>query len=246
LHRGVVARLNEPLRVLAEWWENRGIGEESRETMASDEVTTKQVGATPVLFDLPEYDWAFAKFVKHAVDELMTRKSPLLSRIKAVRSSTIPTSRNTMPSGEVVENAPIAMQLPFSMEFADAIVGRLEPLVVSIDQAAEQGVTTVTARLLDFSGRLSEAAGTATDAGGETFSHKLIVKSLQNMDLDFDGDGQLDMSSMILHSAGQVIEFDELIRSLPPRTEEETLAWNELVDRKRKEFNDRRHRRQLS
>jgi hypothetical protein len=138
------------------------------------------------------------------------------------------------------------MQLPFSVEFADAIAGRLEPVAVSIDQAAEEGVKTLTARLLDFSGRLSEAAGTATNADGEPFSHKLIVKSLQNVHLDFDDEGRLDMSSMIIHWGGQVIEFDDLIRSLPSRTEEETQAWNELVDRKRKEFNDRRRRRQLS
>jgi hypothetical protein len=220
--------------------------EESRETMARDDATTKQLRPRPALFGLPEYDWAFAKFVKHAVDELMIRKSPLLSRIKAVPSSTIPTSRNTMPSGEVVENAPIEMQLPFPVEFADAIAGRLEPVAVSIDQAAEEGVKTVTARLLDFSGRLSEAAGTATHADGEPFSHKLIVKSLRHVDLDFHDDGQLDMSSMIVHWGGQVIEFDDLIRSLPPRTQEEIQAWNELVDRKRKEFNDRRRHRKLS
>ena len=151
-----------------------------------------------------------------------------------------------MPSGEVVENAPIEMQLPFPVNFADAIAGRLEPIAVSIDEAAEAGVKTLTARLLDFSGRLSEAAGTATSADGEPISHRLIVKSLQNVDLDFDDEGNLDMSSMMIHWGGQVIEFDDFIRSLPPQNEEETRAWNELVDRKRKEFNDRRRRRQLS
>jgi hypothetical protein len=214
--------------------------------MARDDTTTNQLQPKPLLFDLPEYDWAFAKFMKRAVNELMIRKSPLLSRIKAVPSSTIPTSRNTMPSGEVVENAPIEMKLPFSVEFADAIAGKLEPVAVSIDRAAEEGVKTVTARLLDFSGRLCEAAGTATNADGEPFSHKLIVKSLQNVALDFDDDGQLDMSSMIVHWGGQVIEFDDLIQSLPPRTQEEIQAWNELVDRKRREFNDRRRHRKLS
>src|SRR5256885_2293206 len=79
------------LRFLGGRWENRSIREESRETMARNDDTTDQLRPTPVLFDLPEYDWAFAKFVKHAVDELMIRKSPLLSRIKAVPSRTIPT-----------------------------------------------------------------------------------------------------------------------------------------------------------
>lgn len=232
-------------RFLTKRWENRGIREVNRKTMATDAATSR-VRSTPLLFDLPEYDWAFAKFVKRAIDELMIRKSPLLSRIKAVPSTTIPTSRNTMPSGEVVENAPIEMQLPFPVEFADVIAGRLEVVAANIDQAAEEGLKIVTPRLLDFSGRLSEAAGTATDANGEPFGHKLIVKSLQNVDLDFDDEGHLDMSSMIIYLDGQVTEFDDLIRSLPPRTEEEKRAWDELVDRKRKEFNDRRRHRKLS
>jgi len=49
--------------------------------MAKDDANTKELRPAPALFDLPEYDWAFAKFVKHAIDELMIRKSPLLSRI---------------------------------------------------------------------------------------------------------------------------------------------------------------------
>jgi hypothetical protein len=93
---------------------------------------------------------------------------------------------------------------------------------------------------------LSDAAGTATNADGEPFGHELIIRSLQNVDLDFDNDGQLDMSSMVLCWDGQVFEFDEVIRSLPPRTPEETQAWNELVGRKGKEFNDRRRHRKLS
>ena len=214
--------------------------------MTREDDTPHELRSTPVMFELPEYDWAFFKFVNQAFNELMIRKSPLLSRIKVVPSSTISTSRNTMPSGEVVENPPIEMRLPFPVVFADAIAGRLDPVAESIDRAAEEGVKTVTHRLLDFSGRLSEAVGTATNAHGETLGHKLIVRALQNVDLDFGRDGQPDMSSMILHLDGEVIEFDALIRSLPPRTQEETQAWNELVDRKRKEFNDRRHHRQLS
>jgi hypothetical protein len=95
------------------------------------------------------------------VEELIIRKSPILSRINAVPSATISTSRKTFPSGEVVENPPINVRLEFHIEFSDAIEGRLDPLIVSIDEAAETKLRVVTTSLFEFSGRLSEAAGTA-------------------------------------------------------------------------------------
>jgi len=95
------------------------------------------------LFDLSEYDLAFARFVAKAMDELMIRKSPLLSRIKTVPSSSIPISRNTMPSGEVVENSPIIMALPFPVDFGDAVAGALTTITANIDIAAEEGLNTL-------------------------------------------------------------------------------------------------------
>ncbi|MEK7994495.1 MAG: hypothetical protein AAB403_11890 [Planctomycetota bacterium] len=193
------------------------------------------------LFDLPEYDWAFARFVKKAIDELMIRKSPLLSRIKAVPSSSIPISRNTMPSGEVVENRPIIMALPFPVDFGDAVAGVLATITANIDIAAEEGLKTLMPQIYDYMGRLCRAAGTATDAKGEKLSHELILRSFENVELNFDENGQPEMPTLFTSPAVM-----DAIKALPPPTEEETRAWNAMIDRKRKEFNDRRRRRQLS
>src|SRR5579863_7573202 len=96
-----------------------------------------------VLFELFEYDMAFAKFVHTAIHELMTRKDPLLSRIRAVPSPQLPTFRNTMPSGEVVETEPVKMAMPFRVEFNDAVNGDFENLISTIDNAAEEGLKTL-------------------------------------------------------------------------------------------------------
>jgi len=90
-------------------------------------------------------------------------------------------------------------------------------------------------------GRLCKAAGTATDANGEKLSHELIRKSLENVELDFDENGRPDMPTGFISPA-----MMDALKALPPPTEEETRAWNAMIDRKRKEFNDRRRRRQLS
>ena len=168
--------------------------------MASEDPNSSQ-SVVARLFDLSEYDWAFARFAKMAIDELMIRKSPVLSRIKAVPSSSIPTSRNTMPSGEVIENSPIMMALPFRVDFGDAVAGTLATITSNIDIAAEEGLNAIAPQLSEYMGRLCQAAGTATDAKGATLSHELILRALENVELDFDEDGEPDFTSTILATA---------------------------------------------
>jgi hypothetical protein len=195
----------------------------------------------PRLFDLSEYDSAFGRFVYQAINELMIRKNPVLSRIKAVPSSNIPVSRNTMPSGEVVENKPIEMVMPFPVDFNDAVRGDLSTITASIDAAAEAGLGTLMPQFYGYFGRLCEAAGTATHANGEKLSHSLMLKSFENVDIEFDEKGQPEMPTLVTSPAA----FDA-IRALPPPTQEEKDAWDAMIERKRKEFNDRRRHRQLS
>lgn len=200
------------------------------------------------LFDLSEYEFAFARFVKTAIDELMIRKSPVLSRIKPVPSTNIPISRNTMPSGEVIENKPIVMALPFPVDFNDAVAGTLATITLNIESAAEDGLNALAPRISEYMGRLCEAAGTATDAGGSTLSHDLILKTLENVDLDFNDQGEPDFTSTILTTGDlrNAVDVLEVFKQLPPRTVEEEKAWVALIDRKKKEFNDRRRHRRLS
>jgi hypothetical protein len=197
--------------------------------------------AEPVLFEVFEYDLAFAEFVHTTIHELMTRKDPLLSRIKAVPVTQLPTVRNTMESGEVVETEPIKMAMPFSVDLTDAIKGNFENLAATLDNAAEEGLKTLMPRFFEDVGRLSQAAGTATDAGGQPISRELIRKGLENVEIDFDEDGNPIMPTMWVNP-----EMAEQIRRLPPETEAETRAFQELIERKRREFNDRRRHRKLS
>ena len=55
------------------------IHEEIQETMARDDATKSELRLTPVLFDLPEYDWAFAKFVQDTLNELIIRVAHAIS-----------------------------------------------------------------------------------------------------------------------------------------------------------------------
>ena len=216
--------------------------------MASEDLPNSSHSIVAPLFDLAEYDRAFARFVGKAIDELTTRKSPVLSRIKTVPASSISTTRNTTPSGEVVENSPVMIESHFRVDFGDAVAGRLATITVSIDIAAEERLEAIAPQFFDYFTRLCQAAGTASDAKGAPLSHELITKSLENVEFDFDEDGEPDLEPLIHPSSDlrKAISLLDVIKGLPPRTEEETQAWNAMIDRKRKKFNDRRRRRQLS
>lgn len=193
------------------------------------------------LFELPEYASSFGRFVTRTTQELMRRKDPVFGAIKVVETPQVPMVRNTMPSGEVVENSPIAVPMPFAVVFQDAISGDLASLAASIETGADESLKVVMPRIFAYSGRLCEAAGTATNAKGQRLSHELIRESFEKMQLNFDESGNPIMPTLVLHP-----DMLKQLQELPPATDEEVQAWNEMIERKRCEFNDRRRHRKLS
>jgi hypothetical protein len=193
------------------------------------------------LFKLPEYDLALASFVSEAIQELMRRKDQFLGAIKTVESPQIPTVQNTMPSGEIVENKPMRVAMPFAVDFRDAIAGNSDSLLVSIDTAAEEGLKVVMPQIFSYMGRLSEAAGTATNAGGQKISHRLLRETFEKAQIEFDENDQPKMQTLVMHP-----DTAKELKQLPPPTEEEVQAWNEMIERKRCEYNDHRRHRKLS
>jgi hypothetical protein len=88
--------------------------------------------------------------------------------------------------------------------------------------------------------RTCDAAGTGTDARGKPFSFELYLAGLEKIELQFDRDGQPILPTLVVHPT-----MAKQLESLPPPTEEQLRAYNDLIERKRKEFNARRRYRKL-
>lgn len=187
------------------------------------------------LFDLPEYEEAFDRFVHTAIHESMRRKDVFLNRCRVKYSNEISVYQNTMASGEIVESRPIAYRMPLSIDFDEVIVGGSEKLFQAIDNAAEGGLKTLMPQIFDQLGKLSTAAGTTTDAKGQPFTWDLLLKSWEKMEIDFGKDGKPEISVIVGPGT-----------HIPPPTEEEQKALHELLKRKRAEFDARQRRRKLS
>jgi hypothetical protein len=199
-------------------------------------------------FKLQEYEWAFFRFVQTAVNCLIRAKNPVLSKINTQASSEIHTSRNTTESGEVVESMPILTHLEIAIDVKDVVAGKLVAVAETINQAAEDGVGTIVPQVAAYVGRVIDAFGTEIRLNGAPFDHAVVLKLVEASEIEFDANGNPDLEPWIFTDPGlqRVTTFDELIRQFPPRTREEVQAWDDMIERKRREFNAKRRRRALS
>lgn len=197
-------------------------------------------------FGPTEYERAFGGFVKTAVDQLVVAKSPLLSSLDPIPASEIHISRNTTEAGEIVENNPVIVFLPIAIDFNDVVAGNLAAVTEAIDNAAEEGVGTIEPQLLDYMSRVTETFGTRMDLNAP-FDHVALRKLVGVADFDFDENGGPALDSWVFrtYNPTHLIRFDEMFRQFPPRTHEEAHAWDDMIERKRREFNAKRRRRTL-
>lgn len=192
------------------------------------------------LLALPEYHQATAQFMISAVRALMHCKDPVLRQIRNRAVEHVPISRVTMPSGEVVESAPIVNRMEFGINMGDAIQGKPESLAASLDEASEAGLRNTMPKLFEYVERVGEASGNTINANGQPLSYDLIIQMLETMDMSFDEDGNSN-AMLIVHPT-----MAEKIGKLPPPTEEQSKAWAKMIERKRREYNESRPSRRLS
>jgi hypothetical protein len=218
------------------------------------------------LFSIHEYALALSHFINNAITELKNRQFPLLGKIETVYVESIPHTRSTMPSGEIVDSQPLEYRLEFPIELRDSIAGDSSSLIDSIAGAAEQKGQIEMQSMLEYAERITHAAGTSTNAKGQSISRQLILEMMEKPVLEFGEDGYPIIPSDVrhlFHSPSQTCtcftdsrsehmalvmsgENREKLIRLPPPTEEEIRAFEDLMSRKRKQWNDSRRNRQLS
>ena len=221
------------------------------------------------LFDLHEYGWAMAQFVNTAMHELRNRKNPILAKIKTVYVESITTTRSTMPSGEVVESQPVDGSVPFFIDLKGTIAGDPDSLLGSIDEAAEQRARIEWESLQAYTGRVTEAAGTSHHAQGQPLNCRVILDMLEKQYIEFDEDSYPIIAAEVRHlfhqpsqectcftdgrsrdvivtTSDPTRDMRELFSRIPPPTNVELKEFEELIGRKREEWNDSRRYRRLS
>src|SRR5258708_6835002 len=145
----------------------------------------------PPPFALPEYTLALMKFVHDGVLRLMEAKDPVWGMIpRAEPVEAVPTTQNTMPSGQVVQNNPVMAEAKFVLRYDDIRSSSADALAEQMDGAADQNLSIVMPHFFDILARTSQAAGTASNADGKPFTFQLFFASLEKNDICFDDSGK--------------------------------------------------------
>lgn len=194
----------------------------------------------PLLFLLTEYDVALKRFIQETINVLMREKDPVLKMIPTERRQHITTTQNTMPSGQVVQGSPLRTEMTFEVRDSDVLNGDVDGFLASIDAAADDGVASLMPQIFSRLAALADAAGTASNAGGQPISHELVLSQFEKMDILFDESGNPELPTMICSP-----QMFEAYKRLGPPSAEIEERFQKMLARKREEFNASRRTRKL-
>ena len=195
----------------------------------------------PILFPLPEYDLALKRFIHTSIHALMREKDEVLKMIPTERRENVTTTQNTMPSGEVVKGEPLLTEMRLEIKTADVLEGNVDGFLASIGAAAEDGLKQLMPKIFSRIGALAEAAGTASNAGGQPISHELVLAQYEKMEIDFDERGNPVLRTMV--GSPEMVEAYKRLGEPSAEIEE---RFQKMIARKREEFNARRRSRKLA
>jgi hypothetical protein len=191
------------------------------------------------LFDLSEYRGAFGIFFRGAVNALMRAKDPVLRQIKVETKEHLPTYRVTATTGETVEFETIKSEMRFTLHLPDIVNSNFEALVLNLDDAADQGLKNLMPQVFAYLSRVCAATGNVVDGQGQPFSFDLVLDVLDKIQIDFDEAGNPEMPTMVLSP-----DLFEKIKMRPP-TQEQVKRRDEIIKRKREEFDAQRRTRKI-
>lgn len=198
-----------------------------------------RVAAPEPIFRLIEYAVAERRFIGGTLDALARARDPLLARIRVERTSRMPRTQITVDSGEVVEQEPVQIKTKLTQSPQDIIDGKLDDLLVSLDQAADEYSEQFGKHFYEQMSRITEATGNVVDAKDRPF-FEWLYEAYEKIDLQFDEEGRIAQE---LHM--NPADAEKWEKGWAEMTPEQHAKLAALVDRKREEFNARRRDRRL-
>ncbi|HVA06780.1 MAG TPA: hypothetical protein VNG12_08580, partial [Acidimicrobiales bacterium] len=186
------------------------------------------------LFLLPEYAAPFAEFMQDGIQRFARAQDSILATMPRRRSKRTYQSRNSMPSGAVLDSEPIVARWQLEVVPADVAEGAGSTLMTMLEGLAQSYVREITPQIFASLATVSTAAGTHVDAAGRPLSAELLAEALDKMEIEFDDDGTPRIQLVV----GPDMRF-------PENTEEGQRMIDAVIERKRQQFFAQRRHRQL-
>jgi hypothetical protein len=148
----------------------------------------------------------------------------------------------TLDDDSTVEFTSVEVSAPMQVNWNDIAAGNFEPLLVSLDAAAEAHHSQLSDFFLSSLDTLTEATGNRVDAAGKSF-FEYTYEMFDKIELTFEADGTLSPGFTLLVNPET---YEAMKKKEADMTQDERRKLDELMERKRQEYFARRRRRKLS
>jgi hypothetical protein len=195
-----------------------------------------------VVFRLTEYAAAEARFIHRTVSALSLSRGGIAAHVGREEASRVGTTQVTTGEGETVDLPSVEIAAAMRMDWDDIVAGRVEPLLVTLDEAAEEHHKQLTEYIFSTLETVTAATGNQIDAAGRPFFDSLY-EMYETMEFSFEDDGSLSSGyAWVMHpDTAEVLKQRE-----KELTDDQRRQLDELMDRKRQEYFAGRRSRKLS
>jgi hypothetical protein len=191
----------------------------------------------PLVFELPEYDRAFAEFIFEVANSLAIAVAPLLGEIRRVSA---PGAGSSVVDARDFDQLDLPSQpvgFGVTIELRAVRDGDFEPLVVGLSEGSDELASELMKLVIATVSRVTEATGNVvTSSDGMTF--EAFYEVLDGMEWSLTDDDELSLPTLLMHP--------DTVEKLPALTPQQEAELEDLKRRKLEELLARQRRRRLS
>ncbi len=192
-------------------------------------------------FALHEYDAAFSRFFSQTMRVLAQAHSPLLAQMRFIEMPGTLGSRVRDRQGMDIVLDPAKTATEVTSDLKAVRDGDYEQLYEAMFESADAMAEQLVGYFVESMGKVTEGTGNVVDAGGRRFGFDVLYETLEKLEFSVDENGELVMPSLVMNPADA-----KKLQDLPPLTDAQQQALDELKEGKREEALARRRRRRLS
>ena len=195
-----------------------------------------------MLPDFPKIKSRWSKIFLKFMKEQMQRSS-IMAEIKTVPHFEGDRMSTKHDDGDVDKSNYNLISTELSVKTDDIINFGFKAFVESLNKAAEELKSQQSELVFEKLSEVTTKTGNIVDAGGQPISHELLLKTLETIQLDFDENGNPLMPTLVVSPQlyekikGKIVEWEN-----DPECQKQ---FDQIMNRKRKEWNDRESNRKL-
>jgi hypothetical protein len=183
-----------------------------------------------------EYDAAAQRFIGTGAKALMEAQGGVYSLVSKESMAQLPDYSLPLSDDDALRGRPIEASSVATINYEDVITGNFDSVLAAMDSIAVEMTGQITSGILAHISEICERTGNIVT--GE-LSYDVIADTLEHLEFSFDENGNHNISVVVSP------EGAERIRALGEPTAEQQARLDEIIARKRDEWNARRSSRSL-